>query len=113
MIDYFNKKINVNFHWIETESCFVTGDLINGPEKYMGKASTQEECLTLVKDLEPSATGATFQNRDGPGGCWAEFGKTFNPNPVYKTCPFSEGKRYDNWFLQTMYDLNSKYKMLC
>ena len=87
----------MNSHWTETKSCFVTGDLINGPEKYMGVTSSRKECLTSVKNLEPTATGATFQKSEGPGGCYAEFAKTLDPNPSYETCPFIAGKRYDNW----------------
>ena len=62
----------------------------------MGLASSREECLTLVRHLGPTTTGATFENSGGPGGCYAEFGKTLDPNPNYQTCPFSDGTRYDN-----------------
>ena len=79
--------------------------MINGQETYLGVASSPEECLTLAKDLSPTVTGATFTNSDGPGGCWAEFGKTLDPNPNYKTCPFFDGTRYDNCLSKTMYEL--------
>ena len=43
----------------------------------------------MVKINEPTANGATFPNRDGPGDCYAEFGMTHVASSEnYQTCLF-------------------------
>ena len=66
----------------------MNGDGIGGTEKKLGATATREECISMVKNREPTANGATFGGY-GEGNCFAEFGMTgSNSNPIYQTCLF-------------------------
>ena len=55
----------------------------------LGIVATREECVTMVKTRKPTANGATFPNKDGPGSCYAEFGMTGpNSSQNWQTCQF-------------------------
>ena len=76
-----------------TATCtFALGDGNGTPEKRLGKAASEEECVTMVRTQEPTANGVTFRYKEQPkpGDCYAEFGMTggFRHSLTYKTCIF-------------------------
>ena len=68
------------------------GDGIGGTEffeKFIGHASTDQECLDLVRMLEPNANGAS-RYQLSPYSCFAEFAATgSNSDSTYRTCLFT------------------------
>ena len=62
------------------------GDGTGGTEKQIGTTTTAYDCSALVRRIEPSANGATW-NTDRK--CYAEFGATSNSgNQYWRTCLF-------------------------
>lgn len=73
----------------ENHCKFVVGKGKGGITKRLkiGKTDTDTECAQLVRNLEPSANGATW--RRGNRNCYAEFGATTqDDNHKYQTCLF-------------------------
>lgn len=66
---------------------FGVGDGIGRSEKHIGKATTDQECATLVSTQESDANGATYH--PDSGSCFAEFGAAgSNSDPFWRTCLF-------------------------
>ena len=64
------------------------GDGQGGSELKVGRASSKEECVSLVQAKFPDANGATMV-ASGNGDCWGEFGMTGqNSNGQYISCKF-------------------------
>ena len=82
------------------DTCYTTGFGIGGLDKEVGNASDWDECIKLVKREEPTAYGASFQDKvecleqnekaDGEGKCYAEFGRNNmeDSDSSWKTCIF-------------------------
>ena len=82
------------------DTCYTTGFGIGGLDKEVGNASDWDECIKLVKREEPTAYGASFQDKvecleqngkaDGEGKCYAEFGRNNmeHSDSSWKTCIF-------------------------
>ena len=58
------------------------GDGVGGSEKYVGYASTKEDCARLVRERAPTANGATMPYTYR-GKCYAEYGMTGRNNSSY------------------------------
>ena len=59
--------------------------------KLLGNTDTPAQCLTLVRNEEPNATGASHGAETGccPKNCHAEFGANFSSgNTNWQTCIF-------------------------
>ena len=73
------------------------GDGVGGTEQSVGEAATAAACATMVKNLQPTANGATFSanggtDQGGDGACYAEFGMTGpNDSTSWQTCLFIPG----------------------
>ena len=70
---------------------WVTGDGVGGTETGVGDADNEAICVSMVRDQQPTANGATYSNTGGTG-CYAEFGMTeANSSGSWKTCLFVPG----------------------
>ena len=66
-----------------------TGDGIGGSETGIGDANSAQECVQMVRQMQPDANGATYSNTGGTG-CYAEFGMTGNNGDGnWQTCLFT------------------------
>jgi len=66
--------------------CFQVGDGTGGPERNIGAANSQAQCLEMVRAQCPDATGATMPS-SGSGGCYCEFSwASSNGSPSWQTC---------------------------
>jgi hypothetical protein len=81
---------------------YQVGDGSGGSEQKIGDADSPEHCITMVKELCPTANGATLPGH-GSGPCYCEYGMTgvsrashwwqtceFAPDPAPAPAPLSE-----------------------
>ena len=82
---------NGNAAWwtckIEPSSSCVKGDGVGGTEQLVATdVESEQECIDLVKSMNPSANGATY-SAALPGSCYAEFGmEESNGSESWMTC---------------------------
>ena len=72
------------------DSPWLKGDGVGGSERYVGWASTKEDCAKLVRSRAPSANGATMPYTFR-GRCYAEFGmRGRNSNGYWYSTMFNQ-----------------------
>jgi hypothetical protein len=66
--------------------CFQGGDGTGGPETNIGQATSQAQCLEMVRAQCPDANGATMAI-SGVGACYCEYSwSASNGSPSWQTC---------------------------
>jgi len=76
----------------DVDCTMITGDGVGPREAFLKVVSSDEECVKLVRKMEPTANGATIGEQSSvKNRCYAEFGQTgSNGSAAWRTCVFSK-----------------------